>query len=69
MADLRRTGDDVFARFGVSREQTLVYYRFLVTNSRKNPATNPDLLGELDRVVTEMETVAAPRTNGTFAAW
>jgi GTP pyrophosphokinase len=61
VADLRRTADAVFARFSVSREETLAYYRVLVTTFRDNPATNTDLLGELDRVVTEMEALAAPR--------
>ena len=62
VADLRRTGYAVFKRFSVSREETLTYYRFLVTTFRANPAHNPDLLGELDRVATEMEALAAPRS-------
>ena len=49
VADFRRTGDAVYSRFSVSRGQTLAYYRALVTTFRDNPATNPDLLGELDR--------------------
>jgi hypothetical protein len=61
VADLRRSGDAVFMRFSVSRQQTLAYYRALVTTFRGNPATNTDLFGELDRVVTEMEALAAPR--------
>jgi GTP pyrophosphokinase len=62
VADLRRTGNAVFSRFSVSREETLAYYRCLVTTFRDNPATNRDLFGELDRVVTEMEVLAAPRS-------
>jgi len=62
VADLRRTGDAVLSRFSVSREETLAYYRCLVTTFRANPAHNPNLLGELDRVVTEMEALAAPRS-------
>jgi GTP pyrophosphokinase len=62
VADFRRTGDAVYSRFSVSRGQTLAYYRALVTTFRDNPATNPDLLGELDRVVTEMEALASPRS-------
>ena len=62
VADFRRTGDAAYSRFSVSRGQTLAYYRALVTTFRDNPATNPDLLGELDRVVTEMEALASPRS-------
>lgn len=62
VADFRRTGDAVYSRFSVSRGQTLAYYRALVTTFRDNSATNPDLLGELDRVVTEMEALASPRS-------
>jgi GTP pyrophosphokinase len=62
VADFRRTGDAAYSRFSVSRGQTLAYYRALVTTFRDNSATNPDLLGELDRVVTEMEALASPRS-------
>jgi hypothetical protein len=50
VADLRRTGDKVFSRFSVPRDETLAYYRALVTTFRDNPATDRDLFGELDRV-------------------
>jgi GTP pyrophosphokinase len=62
VADFRRTGDAAYSRFSVSRGETLAYYRALVTTFRDNSATNPDLLGELDRVVTEMEALASPRS-------
>jgi hypothetical protein len=58
VADLRRTGDAAFERFSVSRQETLAYYRALVTTFRANPVHNPDLVAELDRVVTEMENLA-----------
>jgi len=59
VADLRRTGDAVFGRFSLSRAETLAYYRALVTGFRENPAHNPDLVAEFDRVVTEMERLAS----------
>jgi (p)ppGpp synthase/HD superfamily hydrolase len=62
VADFRRTGDAAYSRFSVSRGQTLAYYRALVMTFRDNSATNPDLLGGLDRVVTEMEALASPRS-------
>jgi GTP pyrophosphokinase len=53
--DLRRVGDGVWARFSVPKDQTLWYYRSLVTTYRANPEHTPALLDELDRTVTEME--------------
>jgi hypothetical protein len=61
VADLRRSGDAVFSRFSVSPAETLTYYRALVSTFQANPASNPDLVGELDRVVTEMEGLATTR--------
>lgn len=57
--DLRGIGDRVWGRFSVSKEETLWYYRSLVTAYRANPAHTPALVDELDRTVTEMETPAA----------
>lgn len=59
VADLRRSGDAVFDRFSVSGAQTITYYRALVEGYRANPAHTADLVDELDRVVTEMERLAA----------
>ena len=55
VADLRRSGDAAFERFSVSRDDTLAYYRALVSAFRANPAHKADLIDELDRVVAEME--------------
>jgi (p)ppGpp synthase/HD superfamily hydrolase len=56
--DLRGVGDRVWGRFSVSKQETLWYYRSLVTAYRANPAHTPALVDELDRAVTEMETLA-----------
>jgi (p)ppGpp synthase/HD superfamily hydrolase len=58
VADLRRVGDILWERFSVTKEDTLWYYRALVTAFRDNPATPVDLVDELDRVVTDMECLA-----------
>jgi (p)ppGpp synthase/HD superfamily hydrolase len=57
--DLRGIGEGVWGRFSVSKEETLWYYRSLVTAYRANPAHTPALVDELDRTVTDMETLAA----------
>ena len=56
--DLRGIGDRVWGRFSVSKQETLWYYRSLVTAYRANPAHTPALVDELDRTVTEIETLA-----------
>ena len=56
--DLRGIGDRVWGRFSVSKQETLWYYRSLVTAYRANPAHAPALVEELDRTVTEMESLA-----------
>lgn len=56
--DLRRDGESVWARFSAPPEETLWYYRSLVTAYRNNPAHEPTLIDELDRTVTEMESLA-----------
>jgi hypothetical protein len=45
----------------VSRKETLAYGRVLVSTFQENPAHDPDLVGELDRVVSEMG--RRPRTH------
>ena len=57
--DLRGIGDRVWGRFSASKGETLWYYRSLVTAYRANPANTPTLVEELDRTVTEMESLAA----------
>jgi len=56
--ELRVHGDSVFEKFEGKKEGTLWYYRALVEAYRK-AGTGP-LIDELDRVVTELETLATP---------
>lgn len=58
VADLRRHGASVWARFTPTREEALWYYRALVDAFRANPVHPADLVDELDRTVTEMERLA-----------
>ena len=58
--DFRVRGEDVFERFAGKKEGTLWYYRALVTAFRK-AGSNP-LVDELDRVVTELESLAGTST-------
>ena len=58
VGDLRGIGDRVWERFSASKQETLWYYRSLVTAYRANPAHTQALVDELDRTVTEMETLA-----------
>jgi hypothetical protein len=57
LADYRQEGDAVFSRFQGGKQGTLWYYRALVEVFRKAAAT--PLVDELDRVVTELESLAA----------
>lgn len=56
--DLRDIGEEVWGRFSAPKAQTLWYYRSLVTRYRGNPAHTSALIDELERTVTEMETLA-----------
>ena len=56
LADLRKDGDGVWSRFMGGKEGTLWYYRSLVTAFRQQGPS--DLIDELDRVVTELETIS-----------
>ena len=56
LSDYRVEGDAVFQRFQGRKEGTLWYYRTLVDVFRKAGAT--PLIDELDRVVTELESLA-----------
>jgi len=60
LAELRRHGTDVFDRFGGKKDGTLWYYRTLVTALREH-GNHTDLIGELDRVVTEIEKLTGAR--------
>src|SRR5207237_3402458 len=54
LAELRRNGTEVFARFAGKKDGTLWYYRALVTAFRQH-GDHADLIDELDRVVSEIE--------------
>ena len=56
LADFRLEGDAVFGRFQGRKQGTLWYYRTLVNVFRK--AGSNALIDELDRVVTELESLA-----------
>jgi (p)ppGpp synthase/HD superfamily hydrolase len=58
VSDLRRFGPATWDRFTGGRDGSLWYYRALVTAFRANPAHPHQLVDELDRTVTEMETLA-----------
>jgi len=57
LADYRRHGDTVWERFSGRKEGTLWYYRALIQAFRAHGET--PLLEELDRVVSEIERLAA----------
>src|SRR5438093_10321620 len=54
LAELRRNGLEVFERFAGKKDGTLWYYRALVTAFRQH-GDHTDLVGELDRVVSDIE--------------
>lgn len=53
LADFRRLGDGLWSRFRGGREGTLWYYRTLADRLRGRAP--PELVGELERVFTELE--------------
>lgn len=59
--DLRAHGEGVFERFAGKKEGTLWYYRALVQEFRK--AGSSPLVEELDRAVTELESLARGSTS------
>ena len=60
LADYRREGDSVWERFSGRRDGTLWYYRAVLAVLRQGKPNR--LVDELERVVTELETLA---TNGS----
>jgi (p)ppGpp synthase/HD superfamily hydrolase len=56
LADYRKEGDSVWERFSGRREGTLWYYRAVLNVLREGKANR--LVDELERVVTELETLA-----------
>jgi len=59
LADLRKDGDGVWSRFMGGKEGTLWYYRSLVSAFQQHGSS--DLVDELERVVSEMDRLAAER--------
>jgi (p)ppGpp synthase/HD superfamily hydrolase len=59
VSDLAVDGEAVWDRFTGGKAGTLWYYRALVDAFRDNPSHRPELVDELDRVVSEMERRAA----------
>ena len=57
LSDYRNLGDDLWARFNGKKKGTLWYYRALVTAFRQGEQSEglTRLVGELDRVVSELE--------------
>jgi (p)ppGpp synthase/HD superfamily hydrolase len=55
LRDVRRHGENAFDRFKGKKQGTLWYYRALVTEFRKHHDSNSELLGELDRMVSQIE--------------
>lgn len=66
LADYRRHGEALWPRFKGGREGTLWYYRTLVETFRQ--AGNNPLVEELDRVVSELETLAGKGGSGACRA-
>ena len=61
LSDYRLVGEDLWTRFNGKRKGTLWYYRTIVTTL---PRQSP-IVEELDRVVTELETLSGARQKGT----
>ncbi len=59
LSDLRELGEPLWDRFNASKEESLWFYRALVDALRRADAPR-GLTDELDRVVTEIESVARP---------
>jgi (p)ppGpp synthase/HD superfamily hydrolase len=57
LRDLRKEGDKLWSRFNGGKEGSLWYYRLLVTAFREDDES--ELVDELDRVVSEIEALAA----------
>ena len=57
LRDFRLFGDGVWTRFKGGKDGSLWYYRSLITAFRQ--AANSELIEELDRVITELEQLAA----------
>lgn len=56
---MRAVNDKLWVRFTASREEAVWYYRGLFDAFHANSAHRPALIDELDRTVTEIESLAA----------
>jgi hypothetical protein len=61
IGEVRRFGPAVWSRESAPPPDLCWYYRSLVSAFRANPAGEPALVDELDRVVTDLEGLAAER--------
>ena len=61
LRDLRREGDQAFEKFNGKKQGRLWYYRALVNAFRHRPESNAELIDELDRVVTKIESIVSDR--------
>jgi len=68
VADVRRHGAAVWDRFSAPMDETLWYYRSLVSAFAANPGHEPALVAELDRTVTDMEQLARQGSNRSVLA-
>jgi hypothetical protein len=67
LADFRKLGDEVWTRFTGGKDGTLWYYRSLINAFQQ--AGNSPLIDELDRVISELEKLAAtpaPKSESFF---
>jgi GTP pyrophosphokinase len=62
VGEVRRFGPAVWSRESAPPPDLCWYYRSLVGAFRANPASEPALIDELDRVVTDLEALAADPT-------
>ncbi len=60
LLDYRDIGEELWKRFNGGRDGTLWYYRALVSAFQENAAHSVRLVGELDRVVATIESLATP---------
>ena len=61
LSDYRQLGERLWDRFNAGKEDQLWYYRSLVDAFSKNPhATRSRMVGELQRVVSELDRLAQP---------
>ena len=58
LTDLRETGEELWARFNCTKQESLWYYRAIVDALREAHASS-SLVNELDQVVTEIERLAS----------